>query len=157
MASISLLCELGLLQQPSDWWPRSCQLLEQMAEDESKGASGSGDAASIASDVTDGHCTYALSGDALLRQSLFECVTCGLTFEHGTCVCSGCFASCHAGHVGWPVVTGRAYCDCGKKHCRAYEATVARLDDRAGGAGPPGTHARPPWHAAWTSRAVLPA
>ena len=135
---------LASLQQPSDWWPRSCQLLEQMAEDESKGASGSGDEASIASDVTDGHCTYALSGDALLRQSLFECVTCGLTFEHGTCVCSGCFASCHAGHVGWPVVTGRAYCDCGKKHCRAYEATVARLDDRAGEAGPPGTHAQPP-------------
>lgn len=62
-------------------------------------------------------CSFALSGENLVKQELWQCFTCALTFETGACCCVGCALTCHDGHEVAPAVTARAYCDCGAKAC----------------------------------------
>lgn len=35
-------------------------------------------------------CSFKLSGEHLIVQELWQCFTCGISFEHGTCCCYGC-------------------------------------------------------------------
>ena len=64
-------------------------------------------------------CTYCLSGDTLIHQEIFTCITCSSTplgqeteREGGEvqCFCLGCAQVCHRGHETQAIAYGRAYC-----------------------------------------------
>lgn len=75
-------------------------------------------------------CSFDVSGEHLIKQELWQCFTCGLCFDRGTCVCYGCALACHEGHEVAIATTARAYCDCGKGGCAL--ATVGGRSHAAG-------------------------
>lgn len=68
-------------------------------------------------DPSAGTCTFALSGEELVSQRVYECRTCGLTGENGLGMCYGCASTCHAEHDVDFLGFGRAFCDCGHGGC----------------------------------------
>eukprot|EP01038_Epipyxis_sp_PR26KG_P008784 gene8784-11863_t len=67
------------------------------------------------------HCTFALSGNTLLYQSIYVCDTCNpgddISTQNNICCCLGCSQHCHNGHDIRFIAYGAAYCDCGSSNC----------------------------------------
>jgi len=78
------------------------------------------------------YCTYALTRESMVNQSIFVCSTCTKkkTKKDGgvkgkkrgppppqECCCVGCSKTCHAGHDVIFLAVGRGYCDCGASGC----------------------------------------
>lgn len=80
-------------------------------------------------------CSYALTGDKLMMQGVYRCLTCTTEAEANKCCCVGCAESCHWEHDVEYIGYGLSYCDCGAGACELFGSSreVAQQVLRAAG------------------------
>ncbi|KAK8897401.1 hypothetical protein M9Y10_015347 [Tritrichomonas musculus] len=75
-------------------------------------------------------CTFSATGEKYIKQKLFSCLTCNITFDNGMGICEVCARNCHKGHdIRFDSVQPEFYCDCPAKcQCHCMPKTEGELE-----------------------------
>lgn len=79
--------------------------------------------------MEDFNCSYFVSGERLVHQEIYRCLTCESHSIPNACCCSGCANICHKDHEVEYLANSLAYCDCGKSDCNLIKLTYDKYGE----------------------------